>query len=120
VILVDTSVWVRHLRRTDARLVRYLGQDQVVTTLVIRGELMLGAGLPPDLGQALLRLPAIPTPTPPATLDFISRHRRTLVASGIGWADAAILLAAMTAGTLLYSADRPMREAWQALGRRLA
>ena len=41
-ILVDTSVWIDHLRRHDAMLARLLGEGQVLAHPFVTGELALG------------------------------------------------------------------------------
>lgn len=115
-ILVDTCAWIAHLRTTDLRLVRFLTENRVVTTEVVLGELSIGAGLPPAVSRVLGLLPRIPTPAAPETLRFIERHRRSLEASGVGWADVQVLNAASEAGALLYSTDRAARTVWRRLG----
>ena len=41
-ILVDTSVWIDHLRHGDVELTRLLNTDQVLTHRLVIGELALG------------------------------------------------------------------------------
>jgi len=120
VILADTNAWVAHVRRSDDRLVRLLLEARIVTCAVVVGELLLGSGLPPALTDSLSRLPAVPSPSAAETVDYISRHRKTFGASGVGWADAQIIVAAAKAGALVYSSDRAVRSVWKRLGFRLA
>ena len=42
-ILVDTSVWIDHLRTADAKLQKLLENDEVVTHPFVRLELALGS-----------------------------------------------------------------------------
>ena len=119
-ILVDTSAWIGHLRRADARLVRLLSQGRVVTCDVVIGELLLGAGLPRALLPALALLPVLPGPSAPQTLDYLRRHQAAFAASGVGWADVQIIVAAVEAGALVYSLDGAIRRVWRSLGFRLA
>jgi predicted nucleic acid-binding protein len=42
-ILVDTSIWIEHLRRGDERLARILEQGQVLSHPYVIGELALGS-----------------------------------------------------------------------------
>jgi predicted nucleic acid-binding protein len=42
VILVDTSIWIDHLRRGDAALVRLLNDNAVLAHPSVTGELALG------------------------------------------------------------------------------
>lgn len=41
-ILVDTSIWIDHLRAKDDDLVRLLTEGQVLTHPFVAGELALG------------------------------------------------------------------------------
>jgi predicted nucleic acid-binding protein len=43
VILVDTSVWVDHFRRSDATLVELLEQGRVATHPFVIGEIACGS-----------------------------------------------------------------------------
>lgn len=119
-ILADTNAWVRHLRQGDERLARYLRENRVVTSDVVVGELQLGAGIPPSVATMLALLPVVPGPSTEATRRFIARHQRTLRASGVGWADAQVILSAAGSGALLYTNDRPLSTVWRRLGHRLA
>jgi predicted nucleic acid-binding protein len=120
VILADTNTWVSHLRAADHRLTQLLEQNRIVTCDVVVGELLLGAGLPPALTHDLKLLPGLPCPTATETRAFIERHHRTFRASGVGWAEAQIVLTAMNAGALIYSSDKSVRSVWKKLGFRLA
>jgi predicted nucleic acid-binding protein len=116
VILVDTNAWVRHLREADPHLVRFLREGRVRTCDVVIGELLLGAGLPSHFARDLLALPRLPSPMPAATRSFIERHRRSFAASGVGWADAQVIHAAINAGARVHSADRGVRRVSRAIG----
>jgi predicted nucleic acid-binding protein len=119
VILVDTNAWVSHLRTRDASLVRLLDDGRVVTCHVVIGELLLGAGLPRNLADLLALLPALPCPTAAETRQYVVRHLGAFRASGVGWADAQILVTAAEAGALVYSSDVAVRRVWKRLGFRL-
>ena len=41
-ILVDTSVWINHLRNNDPLLIRLLTENSVLSHPFVRGELALG------------------------------------------------------------------------------
>jgi predicted nucleic acid-binding protein len=106
VILVDTNAWIHHLRVADKRLVQFLVEGCVRTCDVVIGELLLGAGLPKGFSKDLAALPRIPSPRPTDTRVFVERHQRSFAGSGIGWADAQILHAAVSAGARLHTSDR--------------
>ncbi len=42
-VLVDTSVWIDHLRKSDEQLVTLLKQNQVLMHPMVRGELACGS-----------------------------------------------------------------------------
>ena len=119
-ILVDTNAWVRHLRQADAHLMLLLREGRVRTCDVVIGELLLGAGLPPHFARDLLALPRLPSPMPATTRAFIERHRRSFAASGVGWADAQVIHAAINAGARIHTADRSVRRVSSAIGLALA
>jgi len=105
VTLVDTSVWVRHLREGDAQLAAALDRAEVWTHPWVIGE--LACGRLSDRAVVLGLLRALPT-TPVATVDealaFIGR--RALMGRGIGWVDVQLLASALLAGVPLWTLDR--------------
>jgi len=119
-ILVDTNAWIRHLRARDPHLVRFLSEQRVHTCDVVVGELLLGSGLPRTFARDVLALPKLPSPGPTETRSFIERHLSAFAGSGLGWADAQIVLAAAKVGARVHSSDRAVRKACRALGVPLA
>jgi len=115
VILVDTNAWVRHLRRGDERLVRFLDEQRVHTCDVVIGELLLGSGLPKSFSSDLLALPRLPSPSAAETRAFVERHARTFGGSGVGWADAQIILSAAKSGARIHSSDRAVLRVCRAI-----
>jgi predicted nucleic acid-binding protein len=120
VILVDTNTWVHHLQKRDARLVLFLSQQRVRTCDVVVGELQLGSGLPKRFAADLAALPHLPSPGPEETRKFIERHRSAFAGSGVGWADAQIIVTAVKAGARLHTSDRYVRRVCTAIGVTLA
>lgn len=115
-ILVDTNAWIRHLRKGDARLAQFLLEQRVRTCDVVLGELLLGSGLPRHFAADLLLLPRLPCPTALDTRSFIERHRRAFAGSGVGWADAQIVVTAARAGARLHTSDAGVRKVCRAAG----
>ncbi|HET7540068.1 MAG TPA: PIN domain-containing protein [Polyangiaceae bacterium] len=115
-ILVDTNAWIYHLRKRDARLVQFLSQQRVRTCDVVLGELLLGAGLPKTFAADLALLPHLPSPGAEETRRLIERHKRAFAGSGVGWADAQIIVTAVKAGARLHSSDRFVRRVCAAIG----
>jgi predicted nucleic acid-binding protein len=116
VILVDTNAWVQHLRRRDPRLAEFLMQQRVRTCDVVLGELQLGSGMPRDFARLMAALPRVPSPGAEETKLFIERHQRSFAASGVGWADAQILLATAKSGARLHTSDKHVRRVCAAVG----
>ena len=119
-ILVDTNTWVNHLRKRDARLVLFLSQQRVRTCDVVLGELHLGSGVPKGFARDLAALPNLPSPSAEETRHFIERYRTPFGGSGVGWADAQIVLTAAKAGARLHTSDRAVRRVCVAVGIQLA
>jgi predicted nucleic acid-binding protein len=97
VILVDTSVWIDHLRRRDAELTELLAAGVVMCHPFVIGELATGA-LPQRerLLAELSHLPEAPLATQAEALGFLERHR--LCGRGLGWVDVHLLASAFLAG----------------------
>lgn len=114
-ILLDTSVWVDHLRRGDPLVVRVLESGQAAVHAFVIGELACGnlksRARVIDLLQALPRLAMA---TDDEVLYFIERHK--LMGRGIGYVDAHLLAAAAIGGSLLWTMDKRLREIATELG----
>ena len=104
-VLVDTSVWIDHLRATEPGLVRLLDQDQVFGHPWVRGELALGS-LKDRSGflEMLGLLPSVEIVPPEEVLALIDRHR--LFGRGIGWVDAELLAACVARPCRLWTKDQ--------------
>jgi hypothetical protein len=106
VILVDTSVWVEHLRHGSAALASELEAGQVLTHPFVIGELACGMlrNRREVLGL-LAGLPSTPTATNTEALDFL--EERGLMGRGIGFIDVHLLASAMLAAPArLWTSDR--------------
>lgn len=105
-ILVDSSVWVDHLRKGDRRLVTLLDTSQVLTHPFVVGELALGSlkNRESILGS-LKGLPQAATATDEEVQQFIERN--ALFGLGIGYIDAHLLAAVrLNAGSQLWTRDK--------------
>ena len=104
--LVDTSVWIDHLRNGNARLVALLEAGQVLTHPFVIGELALGGMRERRTVLGALRdLPCAAVATDDEVLRLIEAN--SLWGRGIGYVDAHLLAAArLTANTELWTADR--------------
>jgi predicted nucleic acid-binding protein len=115
VILVDTSVWIQHLRRTENRLVTLLEQDLVSCHPFVIGELSMGSLKQRDDFLVLLEtLPAAPVAPQRDVLTLVDRRR--LYGRGFGWVDAHLLAAAVVNHLRLWTLDRRLAETAGELG----
>jgi predicted nucleic acid-binding protein len=115
-ILVDTNAWIRHLRSGDRALSRFLLEQRVRTCDVVLGELLLGSGVSKTTLADLVLLPRVPSPTSLDTRAFIERHLRSFAGSGVGWADAQIVVAAHQVGARLHTSDRAVQRLCRRVG----
>lgn len=108
-ILVDSSVWIDHLRRRDAELVALLEAGVVMCHPFVTGELACG-NLPNRSAflTELANLPAAPVASHDEALGLLDRH--ALTGRGIGWMDAHLLASALLAGRApLLTRDKRLR-----------
>ena len=123
-VLVDTSVWIEHLRNGDETLARLLDGNQVLTHPFVIGE--IACGNPADRDEILSRLLDLPDLSPatePEALYFLERNR--LMGRGIGYIDVHLLAAAAlepparlwTRDQRLEAVSRSLNLSWSA-GRR--
>jgi predicted nucleic acid-binding protein len=109
-ILVDTSVWVDHFRRSDSRLVQALTRQQVVIHPIVIGE--LATGNLRNRARTLADLQALPRVEEVAFAESLSfLEMRELYGRGLGWNDIQLLASALLNGLSLWSSDKRLREA---------
>lgn len=110
-ILVDTSVWVDHLRSGEPALVKALEGGRVLMHPFVLGELACGNLRRRDEVLRLLGdLPGAPTATDTEALSMI--ERRALMGRGIGYIDVHLLASAALAGDArLWTRDRRLAAA---------
>ena len=115
-ILVDTSVWVEHLRRVDQRLVDLLDRALVLAHPFVLGEIACGnlANRKPVL-QLLQQLPMAVEAAADEVLRFIESS--VLHGKGVGYVDVHLLAATvLTPGTTLWTRAKRLHEIADALG----
>jgi predicted nucleic acid-binding protein len=108
-ILVDTSVWIDHLRKGIPALAEALERQDVLMHPFVLGELACG-----DLRRRrevldlLSTLPSSTMATDRETLHFIEQHR--LMGKGIGYIDAHLLASViLTEAAQLWTRDKQLR-----------
>jgi len=116
VILVDTSIWVDHLRAGDDGLATALERGLVFTHPFIVGELACGRIRNRGEVLGLLgSLPVGPVATDDEALQYIDFHQ--LMGRGIGYVDVHLLAStALADGLRLWTRDRRLEEVAAELG----
>lgn len=113
-VLVDTSVWVDHLRSGNATLTELLSDARVACHPFVIGELACGnLRNRSEILSLLQSLPDIPEISHEDLLRFVESHR--LMGQGLGLVDVHLLASARLAALPLWTLDRRLREAATAL-----
>lgn len=115
-LLVDSGVWIDHLRAGDAKLGEALGTGRVLGHAFVTGEIAMG-GLKgrAEVLDLLARLPQAKIAGDGEVLDLVERRR--LFSLGLGWVDAHLLAASLlTPDAALWTRDRRLRDAATMLG----
>jgi hypothetical protein len=105
-ILVDTSIWVDHLRKGDQIMQQLLDNDEVLSHPLVIGELAMGNLHPRDaILNALQQIPSASVAAHHEVLRLVAQHR--LYGLGIGFVDAHLLAAArLTPEAVLWTRDK--------------
>ncbi len=115
-ILVDTSIWIDHLRTGHSTLVSFLERDLVMTHPWVIGELALGQLS--NRREVLALLTSLPQATVAATdevLTLVEGHQ--LYGLGIGYVDAQLLAATLLSpDAQLWTEDRRLASVASRLG----
>ncbi len=104
-IVVDSSVWIDHLRTGSQPLADLLEQRQVLCHSAVLGELALGnlMGRGPFL-NFMQGLPQAVPATHQEVMSLIERHE--LWGRGIGYVDAHLLASTRLSAAALWTTDR--------------
>lgn len=104
-ILVDTSVWIDHLRRGNARLEALLLEGTVSCHPFVIGELACGnLQRRAEVLNLLGELPTSRVATHDETLALLETHR--LMGRGLGYVDLHLLAAALMDRLPLWTLDK--------------
>ncbi len=114
-MLVDTSVWIDHLRRGDAELVAALESGQVMAHPFVVGELACGnLHARAEVLRLLQALPASPVAMDSEVLFFMDQQ--ALMGRGMGYVDVHLLASARLGGVLLWTRDKKLHAIAAGLG----
>jgi predicted nucleic acid-binding protein len=114
VILVDTSIWVNHLRRHDGVLAASLEAGEVLCHPYVIGE--IGLGVLKQRREVLALLAALPSAlvvSHDEALTFVEQRR--LAGLGIGWVDIHLAASAVVSRAKLWTADPRLANVARAL-----
>ena len=114
-ILVDSSVWIDHLRKTDSSLTKLLTGRLVTMHPMVVGEVACG-NLQNRVGilQELDRLPCALIARHSEVMHLIESKK--LMGTGLGFVDIHILVATITGSLKLWTRDKKLKQAAQRLG----
>lgn len=109
-VLVDTSIWVNHLRNGDRHLEKLLFDGDVACNAFVIGELACGSVKNrKEIISLLQALPQTPLIEFQEYLYFIEQNK--LYGRGIGFVDINLLASAQLGQTLLWTADKRLKTA---------
>ncbi|GMU69729.1 MAG: ribonuclease VapC32 [Steroidobacteraceae bacterium] len=114
-MLVDTSVWIEHLRRGSPALSTLLEGGGVRTHPLVIGELACGSlGRRDTILSLLADLPGCPEVSHEEAMHFLAAHE--LHSRGLGWIDIHLLASARLSGVGLWTLDGRLASAARGLG----
>ena len=114
-ILVDTSVWIDHLRQGDMQLAAALEAGHVWVHPFVVGELACGnLRARAEVLGLLQALPPILVATDKEVLFFMDEQN--LMGRGIGYVDVHLLASARLGGALLWTRDKRLHAVAAELG----
>ena len=114
-MLVDTSVWIQHLREGNQALVASLEAGDVWCHPFVQGELACGnLHNGTEVLSLLESLPQAPEADHAEALALV--ERRNLEGGGLGWIDVHLLASALLAAVPFWTLDRSLASAARRLG----
>jgi predicted nucleic acid-binding protein len=114
-VLVDTSVWISHLRDGNTTLADLLNGGNVVCHPFIVGELACGNLKNRDEILKLLQALSVSVQAEHAeVMQFIANH--PLMGRGLGYVDIHLLASAALTGVPFWTLDKRLIQAAQLLG----
>ena len=115
-ILVDTSVWIDHLRTTDPTIDRLVESFELAMHPFVLGELVLGSiASRLETIEAWRELPMAKVLHPEDVIDLVEQRR--LFSRGIGFTDANLIASALTtSGLKIWTRDKRLAAVAAELG----
>lgn len=114
-VLVDTSLWVEHLRRGHAELEALLSAGKVVCHRFVIGELACGCiENRAEIFSLLRALPSAVEADHDEVVAFLEKYR--LMGKGLGLIDIHLMASAFLSATPLWTLDKRLRRESVRLG----
>jgi predicted nucleic acid-binding protein len=115
--LVDTSVWIDHLRSRNVSLMALLESDQVLIHPFVIGE--VACGNLKNRRQVLRLLQSLPEATSAGDAEVLALvENRRLYGLGVGWVDVHLLASALLTPCTIWTLDLRLRAAAKDAGLR--
>jgi len=112
--LVDTSVWVDHIRRGNPTVKKLLNDGEVLIHPFIIGELACGnIRNRSEILRLLDELPKAIVAENSEVLKFVERNR--LFGLGIGWIDVHLIASAVLSHSTMLTIDKALRDVFKRL-----
>ncbi len=114
-ILVDTSVWVSHLRESNSKLEQFLNKGEVITHPFVIGEIACGSIK--NRNEILPLLNALPKAeilTDEEVMVFIEKNN--LMGKGLGLIDINLLASTILSEAAIWTLDAKLRQEARILG----
>jgi predicted nucleic acid-binding protein len=114
-VLVDTSVWVEHLRSGNVGLENLLNEGGVNCHLFIVGELACGnLSNRPEILSLLQALPLADHAEHEEVMHFIENY--SLMGKGLGYIDMHLIVSALLTKVSIWTLDKKLKEVSSKLG----
>ena len=114
-VLVDTSVWIDHLRKTSSRLAGLLNDGEVAIHPFVIGELACGnLTNRKEILSLLHSLPTVQQVENDEILFFIEQH--SLAGRGLGLVDVHLLASSKTSEHPLWTKDKRLKASAEEFG----
>lgn len=115
-ILIDTSVWIDHLRSPLPEVNRLIDNDRVLMHPMVIGELACGNMV--DRGRTMTKLTRFPDILESSHGEVLALiESQTLMGTGIGYIDAHLICSVLNEpGTSIWTEDSRLKKVARRLG----
>jgi predicted nucleic acid-binding protein len=114
-VLVDTSVWIDHLHRSEPGLVTLLQSSEVIMHSAVLGELACGAL--PRRREFLSLWSVLPLGAEISAAEGLRLiEEKQLWGKGLGWTDVLLIGSTLLSSARIWTRDRPLLHTAKALG----